>query len=147
MVPANASVRRTFNRSVGVSVTGGRDTNPMWTSQVSSEDFRQALEVSLQRYGVFSRVIRNAGADYQLSVTLVRLKQPFAGLDMTVAAEVTWRLTTNSGRVVWQQTTNQSYKATVGDAFVGVNRLRLANEGAIRENIKVGIERISELSL
>jgi hypothetical protein len=147
MVPSNASVRRTFNRSVRVSVAGGRETNPMWTSQVSSEDFRRALETSLQRHRVFSRVIRNAGADYQLSVTLVRLKQPFAGFDMTVAAEVMWRLTSNSGRVVWQQTTNQSYKATVGDALVGVNRLRLANEGTIRENIKLGIERISELSL
>ena len=84
----------------------------MWTSQVSSQDFRQALEASLQRYGVFSRVIRNAGADYQLSVTLLRLKQPLVGFDMTVTAEVMWRLTTNSGRLVWQQTTNQSYKAT-----------------------------------
>src|SRR5205085_9204225 len=95
MVPSNASVRHTFNRSVGVSVAGGRETNPMWTSQVSSQDFRQALEASLQRYGVFSRVIRNAGADYQLSVTLLRLKQPLVGFDMTVTAEVMWRLTTN----------------------------------------------------
>jgi len=147
MVPAHASVCHKFNHSVGLSVTGGQNTNPMWTSQVSSEDFRQALEMSLQRSGVFSRVINNAGADYQLSVMLVRLKQPLAGFDMTVTAEVTWKLTTNSGRVVWEQTTNQSYTAKMGDAFAGVNRLRLANEGAIRESIRVGIERISELSL
>ena len=31
-----------------IDVTGGKDTNPMWTYQVGSSDFRSALERSLQ---------------------------------------------------------------------------------------------------
>ena len=27
-----------------IEVTGGKETNPMWTSQVSNPDFKQALE-------------------------------------------------------------------------------------------------------
>lgn len=148
MVPNFASVGRTHPRSVTVAVSGGRETNPLWTSQVSSAHFREALQASLLKFRVFSRVINAGNADYRLEANLVRLKQPLAGFDMTVTAEVAWRLTDlRTGRVVWQQTFAEPYTATVGDAFVGVNRLALANEGAIRGGIKVGIERLSKLPL
>ena len=147
MVPSDANVRKKHNATVNVAVTGGHTTNPLWTSQVSNEDFKQALETSLTRYGVFSRVIQDGSANYRLDVSLVRLKQPMVGFDMTVTAEVAWKLTdARSGRVLWQQTTTTPFTATVGDAFMGVQRLGLANEGAIRQSIKTGIEHISALS-
>jgi hypothetical protein len=34
----------------------------------------------------------------------------------------------------------------MGDAFVGVERLRLANEGAAKENIAQGLSKISALN-
>ena len=147
MVPSDASVRKKHNATVNVAVTGGHTTNPMWTSQVSNEDFKQALETSLTRYGAFSHVIQDSGANYRLDVSLVRLKQPMVGFDMTVTAEVSWKLTdTRSGRVLWQQTTTSPYTATLKDEFIAVRRLQLANEGAIRQSIKTGIEHISALS-
>jgi hypothetical protein len=130
MVPTDAVVNKTHNGTVNIAVTGGRDTNPMWTSQVSNEDFRQALETSLLRYGVFSRVIQNTSANYRLDVTLRRLKQPFAGFNMTVAAEVSWTLAdAQSGRVLWHEVTTSRYTATVGNAFYGVHRLELPMKG------------------
>ena len=63
-------------------------------------------------------------------------------------AEVEWRLRhVSSGRLVWEDQTNRPFTATVGDAFAGTVRLKLANEGAIRENIKAGLERIATLTL
>ena len=51
------------------------------------------------------------------------------------------------GKLVWEDQTNRPFTATVGDAFAGTVRLKLANEGAIRENIKAGLERIATLTL
>ena len=147
MVPRDASVRKKHSATVKVAVAGGHNTNPLWTSQVSNDDFKQALETSLTQYGVFSRVIQDSGANYRLDVSLIRLKQPMVGFDMTVTAEVSWKLTdARSGRVLWQQTTTSPYTAKVGDEFLGVRRLQLANEGAIRQSIKTGIEHIAALS-
>lgn len=146
MIPSDAIAMRSHTSTVDIGVTGGRNTNPMWTSQVSSEDFRKALEESLLRYGVFSRVIQNTSANYRLSVALLDLKQPLVGFNMTVTAHVEWTLTDNqSRRVLWHQITDTPYTARVGDAFYGVHRLELANEGAIREAIKTGIQQMSEL--
>jgi hypothetical protein len=148
MVPQNANVRKTHPQSVSVAVSGGRSTNPMWTSQVSDESFKTALESSLTKYRSFSRVLGGAGGEYRLDVALLKLKQPLAGFNMTVTAEIAWTLTAvRSGQVVWRETTNTPYTATMGDAFAGVKRLGLANEGAIRESIKRGLERISQLSI
>ena len=38
-------------------VTGGRETNPLWVSQVGSDAFPRALEDSLANAGGFGRVL------------------------------------------------------------------------------------------
>ncbi len=54
-------------------VTGGRDTNPIWTSQVSSDAFRRALDNSLQLAGLQNHML--AGKKFQLKAELLRLEQ------------------------------------------------------------------------
>ena len=55
-----------LKNSVGVAeVTGGRETNAMWTSQVSSDAFKRAIEQSLENAGMFSKIV--AGGKYQLT--------------------------------------------------------------------------------
>ena len=147
MVPTDAVVRKTHSATVDVAVIGGTQTNPLWVSKVSNEDFRKAVETSLLRYGVFSRVIQNQGTDYRLDVELKQLKQPFAGFNMTVTSKVHWRLSNSkTGRIVWQQDIDRRFTAKLGDAFYGVHRLELANEGAIRENIKTAVQELGQLS-
>lgn len=148
MVPADFSLGKQFNKSVGIAVTGGQKTNPLWMSMVSNEDFADALQKTIEQHGLFSRVLRSGGADYQLDVRLVQLRQPMFGFNMTVQGEIEWRLRqVSTGKVVWEKHTNKSYTATVGQAFAGVTRVRVANEGAIRENIKAALEQIAALSL
>ena len=147
MVPQDAKVGKTHRGSVDVTVVGGRETNPLLASEVSNEDLQKALTAALTRYGLFSQVIQNSSADYRLDVAVVDLKKPIAGFDMTVTAKLMWRLTnTHSQRVLWEDTISTPFKATVGDAFYGVHRLELANEGAIREGIKAGLEHIGTMS-
>lgn len=126
--------------SVG-NVSGGRETNPLWTSQVSSEDFAEALRRSFSAHAMLAT---DTGT-YRLDAELVELNQPFMGINMTVNSTVQYTLTNvQTGEVVYDQLIAENHTATVGDAFVGVTRLRMANEGSIRANIDRMIGEIIE---
>lgn len=141
----------TVNRhpySVSVNVTGGQETNPLWKSQISDATFTEALVDSITKSKTFSRVVQGKGGDYILTVSLVSMDQPSFGASFTVKMEAGWSLKrADNGTVVWQEAIQSSHTATVGDAFVGVARLRLATEGAAKNNIKQGLEKISKLKL
>ena len=136
-----------LKNSVGVKeVTGGRETNPMWTSQVSSDAFRRALEQSLENAGMFSKIV--AGSKYQLTADLTRLDQPMMGFDMTVTSTVRYSLIeTQTRKEVYAKVIQISYTAKMSDAFVGTQRLKLANEGAVKANIQGLINDLIALKL
>jgi hypothetical protein len=114
-------------------VTGGNETNPMWKSNVSSSDFEKALESSLQAIGLLAQ--RQSGK-YLLTAHMERLDQPFMGLDMTVTASVKYIVSERAtGKEVLSRTVSIPYTAKLGDSLLGVERLKLANEGAVRVNI------------
>lgn len=58
MVPGSISPAPSAGKYHGsvskVSGFGGEETNPMWTSEISSEDFQAALVTSLVQAGIFS---------------------------------------------------------------------------------------------
>lgn len=127
-------------------VTGGKETNPAWVSNVSSSEFERALEESLRSVGMLSSN-RQTGR-YQLVAHLEKLDQPFAGFDMTVTSTVGYSLVERStGKAVWQKSLVTPYTAKMGDAFVGSERLRLANEGTIRQNISQLIAELQQLKV
>ncbi|WP_082968594.1 hypothetical protein [Perlucidibaca aquatica] len=125
-------------------VEGGKSTNPLWTSQVDSKSFEEALTASLQSNGLLAA---GSGA-YILKPTLLKLDQPIFGLDLTVKANVRYVLKDSaSEKELFNETINSSYTATFNDAFAAIKRLRLANEGAIRKNIEALIERLAKVPL
>lgn len=122
-------------------VTGGKETSPMWTSQVGSSDFQRALENSLRVTGLLSPIGSNGS--YQLTADLISLDQPMIGFDMTVTATVRYSLIEKiSGKEIFTRSIPTPYTAKMGDAFIGSERLKIANEGAVRKNIE---ELIAEL--
>lgn len=126
-------------------VTGGKETNPMWKSNIGSTEFEQALEISLRAVGLLAD--RQAG-NYTLTAQLESVDQPFVGLDMTVTASVSYVVSERAtGKDVFKRTFTVPYTASFGDAFVGVERLRLANEGAIRANITQLIDELFRLKI
>ena len=128
-----------LKNGIGVSeVTGGKETNALWTSQVSSDSFRRALEQSLQNAGMLSKI--SASGAYQLTADLARLDQPLMGFDMTVASTVRYTLVeTKTRREIYSRVIQIGYTASVSDAFIGSQRLKIANEGSINNNIKTFI--------
>jgi len=132
---------------VGVAdVTGGKDTNPGWKSEVSSDAFRRALELSFENSGLLSRIL--AGSKYRLTADLIKLDQPFAGIDMTVTSTVRYSLADASSlKEVYGRTAQVSFTAKFSDSPLGAERLRIANEGAVKENIKLLLNDLASLKL
>lgn len=120
-------------------VDGGKETNALWTSQISNESFKDALEQTLALH----TMLAENDARYRLDVELVELNQPFIGLNMTVKADVKYRLTdTTDGSVLFDEVFHSEYTAAFGDSLLGSKRLQLANEGAVRNNIQLILEKL-----
>jgi opacity protein-like surface antigen len=116
-----------------LGVTGGTDTNPLWMSKVGNAEFQAALSSSLGAAGMLA----NGEGRYKLQAKLLQLKQPMIGFDMAVDSQVHYTLTeTGSGKAVFDRDVIATFTATVGDAFIAVKRLQLANEGSIKKNIQ-----------
>jgi hypothetical protein len=127
-------------------ISGGKDTNPMWVSNIGNSEFEQALENSLRDAGLLSAG-KQAGK-YQLTAHMEKIDQPMFGASMTVTATVNYSLVERAtGKEILNRTVNLPYTAAWNSSFIGTERLRLANEGAIRVNIAKIIDEIFALNV
>ncbi len=133
-----------LKQSVGLSdVTGGKETNPAWISEISDEAFSGAVKRSLQEQGLLSD-----DGKYKLKVKLIKVEQPMFGFDLEVKTHVQYTLTNSiNNSILFNKTIVAPHTATFNDAFVAVKRLRLANEGSGMKNIEQFLEKLSELKI
>lgn len=122
------------------AITGGSKTSPLWKSEVSNEDFAEALRQTL----IARTMLATGKTRFMLNAELVELDQPtLGGFDMDVTSTVKYRLTNLDGsKVLFETTVKKLYTANFSSTFLGVKRLQLANEGSMRENIKQFIEEL-----
>jgi hypothetical protein len=129
-------VAGTHPASVGVRVSGGQD----FEFRISDAAFERALRDSLVESGVFSGVVALGDADYRLDVVLGD-GRGLEGRELTVL----WSLSRVDGReTVWQELVTSEGRS---HHFVGVVRARRGLELAARENIRLGIEKLSRADL
>lgn len=134
--------------TLSVKTTGGNETSAVGSSDISNEDLRAAIESSVTKSALFQQVVQGKSGDYELSVTVTKLSKPMFGASFTVDMEAGWTLVKVSDKsIVMRKSITSTHTATMSDAFVGVTRLRLAVEGAARNNIKSGLEQIAALNL
>lgn len=135
-------------KTVAIRTQGGSDTSAMGSSNISNSDFAKAIEESIIENKLFTQVIHGEGSDYLLNVTIVSISKPSFGANFTVSMEAAWSLSDRkTQKVVMRESIKSSDTATMGEAFVGVTRLRLAVEGAAHENVQLGLMAISRLQL
>lgn len=129
-----------LKRSITVSeISGGKETNPLWMSNVGNNEFKAALEQSLMLHALHN----NSSPHYKLEAKLVDLKQPLGGFDVTVGSRVYYRLArADNNERIYEKDVSCEYTANFSDALLGYERLRLANEGAIKKNISIFIEEL-----
>lgn len=124
-------------------VSGGKKTNPAWTSEIDNDAFAGAVKESLRSQGLYAD-----NGKYQLEVKMLKVDQPLFGLNLEVTTHVQYMLTnTESGAVVFDDTVVAPHTASVGDAFVAVKRLRLANEGSAKKNIEGLLNKLADLQI
>lgn len=140
---ATAPVNPKLKSAVAIAdVRGGKDTNPLWTSQVDAAGFRKALTDSLAIAGYLAP--EGTPARYRISADLKSLDQPLMGFTFDVKSNVRYEIVgTGAPRAFDVQATGT---ASTSDAFVGFERLRIANERSVMENIREFINRLSSFN-
>ncbi len=125
-------------------VTSDNETNPLWASGVNSAKFKNVLEESFKAVGIYSP---NSTGKYRLIVNLEEFS--IGGIfDITSTSRVKYILYKHkTGKNIYSNTLETSYTVNFGDSFVSEKILRLANEGAIRMNIKRLIDDLFELNI
>lgn len=142
----NITFDQNLNNSIELNqVGGGEETNPMWTSEIGNKEFEAALKSSLRSQYLLSR---NNQAVYELSAILMEVEQPTFGLDMEVISTVRYILVEKStNKIIFDERIRAPYTATFGDAFIGVERLKVANEGSAKRNITKFLQKLSQLKI
>jgi hypothetical protein len=126
------------------TVSGGEETNPLWVSKVDNNGFHSALDSSLSAAGLEAPA---SDCSYRIDANLLGLSQPSIGLDMTVTSHVNYKVYDSSGQPLLLETVDAPYTAKISDAFIGTQRLKLANEGSIRMSIEKFFDRLRDADL
>jgi hypothetical protein len=70
------------------------------------------------------------------------------GFDLKVTATAEYILKAKStGQVIYSKTYATPFTATISDSFSGIQRLRMANEGAVRNNIEQVIDDLISINI
>jgi hypothetical protein len=110
-------------------------------SSIASEDFRAALESSLR--GLDFLAADQTGAKWRVTTFILDLEQPLVGLDITVTATIRYVAgPVTGGPPVFDGTVAASGTASLGSSLLASERLRKANEAAVRANIQSFMERL-----
>lgn len=122
-------------------VQGGSETNPLWMSNISNEEFREGLEQSLRSAGLMAD--SPDLAQYRVISNVQSLDRPMAGFDMNVTMSVRYTVApVGGGAPIFDEVVTTTGVGRMGEEFLGVERLRIAIEAAARENIGEFIRRL-----
>jgi hypothetical protein len=127
------------------TVTGGEKTNPLDRPRIEDEGFREALINTLQRSGLFKEVTTELGGDYGLSAQIIS-QDDVGNYSTTVMLFVNYRLTdARSGQELWKENLLSQYKLTVSEVFVGLKRLKMCQEGAVKDNLTQLVKKLLQV--
>ena len=85
---------------------------------------------------------------YLLEVKLISLDQPLFGLDLKVTATTEYTLKEKTtDKIVYSGTFSTPFTATFSDSAIAIQRLRMANEGAVRNNIEKIVDELISINI
>jgi hypothetical protein len=113
------------------SVTGGQVMNALTIMGVANEPFQAALEGSLAANGFLAR---SGTPKFYIDVRIVNLDQPIIGLDLDVTANVSYEV--SGAGITLTYPVRTTARATFSDSPIAVDRMRIAHERTMQENIR-----------
>ena len=121
------------------------DWERLFMRLVSDSEIKKALKESLAKSGVFSRVSQSSDSDYLLKMEIVSVPVSATFLTGEAALYATWTLTDlKSNTDVWQEVVRSESKTPPNICLGNYIRTRGMFEGVIKENIRLGINQLSE---
>ena len=105
--------------------------------QAVQQAVQQVVQQALVQTLAVTGLGQPANDRFRLDGLLLTLSRPHAGFAMTVTAAIAWRLTdVTNGSVVYDRTLQGLGTATLDDAVDNNNRLRIADQRAVRANLQ-----------
>lgn len=146
LVPATVEPGARHMQTVSVAVSG---VSSHTTAQrhLSDESVAEAIATAIDKNKTFSQVIKGGTGNLRLTVALLNADYPAMGLNFTVKNEMIWELKRADGSSVWKEAIKSEGSATTSEAFAGVERIRLAAERAVSNNIAQGLGKLAKLKL
>lgn len=134
LTPRDVIVQNKNDSTVSIRVTGF----PLHRHfRVTKQLFSQALKASLTNTGVFSKILIG-DTDYRLDIHVYNTRSSFG---YTATIEARWWLTkVESNKVIWQEVISTQHKSNY---LGGATRYKRSVSGAIKKNIKQGIQNLS----
>jgi hypothetical protein len=112
------------------AVSGGQLMDMRTVPGVANEPFKAALEATLSANGYLAA---SGAAKFYLDAEIRNLDQPMRGLNLTATADVTYHISGPGPVASYPVRTKGT--ATYSDSPIAVDRIRIASERAMRENI------------
>ena len=113
------------------SVTGGQVMNALTVMGVANEPFKAALEGSLAANGY---LVQSGSPKFHVDAQILNLDQPLIGLDLDVTADVSYKVSGPGVDATYPIKTTA--RASFSDSPIAADRMRVANERAMQQNIK-----------
>lgn len=108
---------------------------------IKNEDLKLAVESAI----ISSQLFSGMGRNLNVSVSVLSIKNPMFGMDLTAEARVRWQiLNADSKEEIFNAVFSSSHTSTVGDHVVAVQRMKMANQEALRKNIEIALKAISK---
>ena len=126
-------------RNVTVTeVKGGEQTTLISKSKLSDTAFENALETSLDVIGALDRSLLTDQGPIGIQVEILKVDQPNLQISFTTTARIKYTvLAAKTGNRLFQRTISSKSRVRFKDSIVREERIRLATEGAARENLKL----------
>lgn len=111
------------------------NTNPILNSKIDEAAFQRALSASLKNNGLHAD--DESSTKFDLFVYIESFKQPLFGRDYKVTSNIRYKVMEKKTDIIWyEDLISASHITPYSKNGLPVGGMRLANEGAIRENIK-----------
>ena len=125
-------------RAVSVGeVTGGEDTTLISKSKLSNQAFRGALSTSLDVIGALKGDVFG-GAPIIVEAEIQEIKQPNLQISFTAYARIQYKVfAAKDGKQLFSQTISSKARVKITESVVREERIRLATEGAARNNLQI----------
>jgi hypothetical protein len=118
-------------------------------SGVDNSTTAETVLPMIRAKGVFPGTVEIDRTPYFLEVRIIKLDTPTFSVYMTVGMHVVWTLYRTAGKTELMH--EKIYSTYTGGMFEGgihgANRVRVASEGATRENVRLGVELLEGLDM